>query len=632
MLPQKVEVGRLDAPRPFVIPRHDLPLQPDVFLDSSSDDLEADYLPDVPEPVIHIPEDDFDDQLPTISPPVQVPTNDIIPTDNKPEPTDDQIQVEIKPETEKDDPLVIEEEPPRKEVLPPWSFEPYESDEESVLSQIGDQARRSELVVDVIEEKRFLALLEEAYIDIDTDVEGPTQIFPIANFNFPLKLSHIRAMARFLKSSHLGRGITTFSVTNVPLLSGLALKWILGAITHHPSIHTIRIDNAKFAPLDGYRIVRFLQQNPKITSLELPNLSGSNDLVIRAILQELATNNYLKRLDIRGAEISQTTFSMLTQLLSNNTTLTYINLNGINFTSYNRAQRLMQAIVDNPSTRIERIDLPIMRGTVFYLAQMMQYNTSLAYINLSSTPLGNNALLLKTCMASNKNLRHLNLRDTSISDQEVTALMEPLWSNTTLQFLDLSQNNLGEESARNIADMLMTNVGLNELVLDRLLSMPKDKLAKKISKTFKANSTLTRLSMQNCNIEATGLLSIATGLNGNHSLVHLNLSDNPIDDSAITGFFKTLNPNHTLESLSFDNCKFGDGAVKAIVAWLKVATKLRYLSLYGNKFSAANYQLMIQTISSNPAIKNLDYYFTAEESASKKFERYKNAILSKFSF
>jgi len=416
---------------------------------------------------------------------------------------------------------------------------------------------------------------------------------------------HLKAMARVLKEGRWTKAVKKFQAPSWESLKELGLKWILNALHHNTNVTCFHVDRPQFTREDAPRIVRFIQTSPHITSLSFPTLTNRHDAVFRALLRELPTNTSITHLNIQAASYSETTFNMLLQVVCTNKTLKELNLRHSDFSYHNRAQRFMQAIIDNPETSLEQIHFPLMRGAIIYTAQMLQYNRSLTTIDLSRIALSNHATLLQGALQTNNHLRSLDLSNTSINDAHLASLLDPLWFNTSLQYLNLSQNSgLTNESARNIGEMLMQNTGLTSLNLD-YLGMSKDKLAKRIGASLRANSSLHILSMRSTSTETQGATVLGEALASNHALHFLDLSANAyFDDSALNALMKGLKTNCGLHTLLLERCKLGDSSVKTLVPWLKTTnTFVMRLEISDNKVSGPSLALLREAIASNPALR-----------------------------
>jgi Ran GTPase-activating protein (RanGAP) involved in mRNA processing and transport len=207
---------------------------------------------------------------------------------------------------------------------------------------------------------------------------------------------------------------------------------------------------------------------------------------------------------------------------------------------------------------------------------LMCANSALRELRLSLNDIGDVganyvalALRHSTCP-----LRVLNLSDNVIGPLGAKVLCAALESNTTLQSLDLSWNQLG-----------VSGLGEGPRALGRLLGV---------------NQTLKHLSVQSNCISDGGLRAIVTGWTGGgeggntsrrsmpSALTSLDLSINPVGDSGQSGAgMRELasllaQSSCPLRSLSLTRCNLGEDGVTALLQCLPLSPRLRHLSLLGN--------------------------------------------------
>jgi len=632
------------APRPCTIPDYD-----DVTIPDTMDDLPEVLPVQPPEPVLVTDDIILDDpDVNDISnddpsnPKVEDKVPDVL---DKKRPVEDPMpdsrvgDIETSPKFEDEEaikPLVKE--------LPPFVFEDYESDEDDFLSSLGGVASgldprvvHASSLAKGEEEYNFYEVIRAALETYKSEMGKMPSRMPIGTPNFTIELHHMKALARILKDPIMGASVKTFVAEQWINLSGLGLKWILNALHCNRNVETVRIVDTQFDAAGARRLVRFVETSPHIRTLELPKLSSiqTNDIALRALLRVLPTNASITSLNLDDCTYSETTFNMLLAVVSTNTTLEELSLQRSDFSYHNRAQRFMQALVDNTATKLKKIHFPLMRGTIVWIAQMLTHNQSLTHISLSGISLGTHSALLQDALRSNKKLINLNLSTTGINDGHLAVLLEPLYSNNTLQVLSLSSNSqLGPQSAKNIAAMLMENTGLNTLYLDSLTSIPSDILAKKLGPALRVNSSLHELSITNSSTESAGAAALGDALSVNHALHILNLDSNfHFDDSCLSALLKHIKSNYGLHSLILSSCKIGDSSVKTLIPLLKTTnTLISRLDLSSNKISEQSLASLNEAIASNPKLRSLVFGVpTIQPSLRERLVSLRSDVLSFFS-
>ena len=151
-------------------------------------------------------------------------------------------------------------------------------------------------------------------------------------------------------------------------------------------------------------------------------------------------------------------------------------------------------------------------------------------------------------------------------------------SNSCLHTLDCSQNRVGDVGAAAIADAILLNCGLVELLLasNDVGNMGAQGLARALAS---AEVKLALLDLSENRISEVGAKVLAAALCGNTSLTRLDFSDNCLFDWGAREMSKLLLANTAITTLSLDGNGIGRHEAAAIrVAWTGSPTR-RGLSL-----------------------------------------------------
>ncbi len=147
---------------------------------------------------------------------------------------------------------------------------------------------------------------------------------------------------------------------------------------------------------------------------------------------------------------------------------------------------------------------------------------------------------------------HLNLYESDFDDQEATGLAglgaEKLAANAPISRLDLTACDITDEGAEALFGALRTNTMLKELVLteNRITHKALKTLVKVLTDH---NNTLEVLDLSRCEIGDEGSRLLAGVLLFNRSLRCLDLSDANIRDDGATALSHALRCNTSLVSL-----------------------------------------------------------------------------------
>ena len=184
------------------------------------------------------------------------------------------------------------------------------------------------------------------------------------------------------------------------------------------------------------------------------------------------------------------------------------------------------------------------------LAQSLKNVTQLSKLELSNNPLGQGVGELAKHLHSVPHLKKLYLNDTEMGEEEVTALAHSLKNVTQLSELELSNNPLGH--------------GISELA-KRLHSVPH----------------LNQLTLNDTQMGEEEVTALAHSLKNVTQLSLLVLSENPLGDG-VNELAKHLHSVPHLERLFLNDTQMGEEEVTALAHSLKNVTQLSELHLSNN--------------------------------------------------
>ena len=211
-----------------------------------------------------------------------------------------------------------------------------------------------------------------------------------------------------------------------------------------------------------------------------------------------------------------------------------------------------------------------------HLAQALCVNTSVKTLRLSRNPLlgaeGTKALAemlggngAESSGTVNTTLEHVDLSNCSIERVRAQHLAQALRVNTSVKTLTLSDNPLGDEGARALAEMLGGNGA---------------------ESSGTVNTTLEHVDLSDCNIQPVGAQHLAQALCVNTSVKTLDLSLNPLRDEGAKALAEMLGGNGaessgtvntTLEHVDLSLCRIGSVGAQHLAQALCVNTSVKTL-------------------------------------------------------
>jgi Ran GTPase-activating protein (RanGAP) involved in mRNA processing and transport len=249
-----------------------------------------------------------------------------------------------------------------------------------------------------------------------------------------------------------------------------------------------------------------------------------------------------------------------------------------------------------------------------YFSEAIKYNKSIKNLDISSNKL-NEILFSKiyNCLKNNLNIIHLNLSNNSIGENSANLLNEiintnifmesliikniylkdkglkimenALIENKTLKNLDISSNYFSSESAEILGNIIYKNNMIDNLNISGNKIFNKNKnTSEKFFLSFEKNNTLNSISLNNCLINKSSVISLLRCLKKNFALITLDIGSNRFDENEICEIFDELiNEGFNFKKLLINQIgKITSNIGKKIYEFLKKNTVLEYLNLSKN--------------------------------------------------
>lgn len=222
---------------------------------------------------------------------------------------------------------------------------------------------------------------------------------------------------------------------------------------------------------------------------------------------------------------------------------------------------LIQATTNNPSIQSLHIEYRLANFTQSLwdaLLQVIDKNQSIQTLDFSFADLGDNEIQkLVPHLKVNQNIRKLNFRKNNITAAGAAALTEILTSNNRLKKIILSGNPLGK-GFNDIFQALQENAQLTSLI---------------ISDKWEPNG-----------IDDTHISALIEMVKLNETLKELNLCGNQFSNQGIQQLCQGLLMNNGLNIVNLDSTSIGDEGWLAIGEWISKTTSLQSLSI-GNEIA-----------------------------------------------
>ena len=162
------------------------------------------------------------------------------------------------------------------------------------------------------------------------------------------------------------------------------------------------------------------------------------------------------------------------------------------------------------------------------LAKVVPSMCRLEQLWLDNNPTGSGGAVDVIKALRGSGVKKLLLWETAIGEPDCSALCELLKSNHSLQYLNISQNNLSSESVASILTGLSHNSSLTELNISNSHFSMANVVSLASILRDQSKCTLTVLKLQDCHIRGQGASKLAAALCKNSTLKNLDLNYNLI--------------------------------------------------------------------------------------------------------
>lgn len=219
-------------------------------------------------------------------------------------------------------------------------------------------------------------------------------------------------------------------------------------------------------------------------------------------------------------------------------------------------------------------------------------------------------------LSSNSTLQYLDLSDASLLDEDVTRIFDGLKENSTLRHIDVRRNLAKYDSAVSIGKVLETNSTLQHLDLSS--NAMEGNIAMPIAKALQLNATLQYLDLSMNAIGSEVVQEIATVLKqSNCALLSLNIGWTTAYSTDYMAIFRALRNNSTLQHLGMAFNSYGeikkcttelaDLCSKELAELLRSNSTLISLDLTHSRIATVGAQLIFDALQhSNSTLQRLD--------------------------
>ena len=490
------------------------------------------------------------------------------------------------------------------------------------------------------------SMSEEVASDLADVIKNNVQLEELRLFNNKLQSSCtviLKALKRNsnLKTLNLNDNMTgkvvydlADVIANNTSLEGLYLRGNNLQSSAGVILQTLKgVSNVKFLDLSDNSmseevasdLADVIKNNVQLEELRLFNNKLQSSCTV--ILQALKRNSNLKTLNLNDNNMTGKVVYDLADVIANNTSLEGLYLRGNNLQS--SAGVILQALKGVSNVKVlDLSDNNMSEEIASDLADVIKNNVQLEELHLFNNELQSCCTVILQALKRNSNLKTLNLNDNNMTGKVVYDLADVIANNTSLEglylrgnnlqssagvilqalkgvsnvkVLDLSDNNMSEEVASDLADVIKNNVQLEEL---HLFNNELQSCCTVILQALKSNSNLKKLSLNDNNMTGKVVYDLADVIANNTSLEVLCLGGNNLQ-SSVGVILQVLKGVSNVKVLDLSDNSMSEEVASDLADVIKNNVQLEELCLFNNELQSCC-TVILQALKRNSNLKTLN--------------------------
>ena len=411
-----------------------------------------------------------------------------------------------------------------------------------------------------------------------------------------------------------------FSYSNLSDNGTIAISECL---KHNNTLQELKISRNKLSINGIISISNTLQTHSTLQALDISYNNISDDGAV-AICQCLKNNNTLQQLNMSGNEITSEGVVIILESIHSNSKLKSLNLidNNIckselimihkiykNLKSITSIQISYNKIVGN-SHNIEIIIEYLDSEELLQSAIKMKFNTE----NRSRRY---KAKVLCSCAKDSSSVKELDISNHDISSKETKMIFKTVHEKTSLQILNISHNNISDDGAKAIGEVLRSHCRDNSMTTTIKGVTNEDDIR---------YSTLQKLNMSYNNISSEGIVALSDYLKNSNTLQQLtiswdvyetplvldginmyaNMSGKYFGDIGIILMSAFLFHNDRVQKIDISHNNISDYGAQAISEYLESNITLKEFNMSNNEITNHGIVKIAKAIKKNTTLRLLD--------------------------
>ena len=380
------------------------------------------------------------------------------------------------------------------------------------------------------------------------------------------------------------------------------IKILVMTLAKMKSLKTIDLSHNKLS----YRDIDVATVVIANSSLECLNLSYCQlqECTISDVVDKVNAVN-LVALNFSGNYISDSVAHQMQAMISNAAGLQHLSLSNCSLQEQGIIE-IMEGV--NHSLKHLDISLNLITDEVAkYVATVIVRTTELEHLDLACCDLKEVGFgLILEAVNNIAKLKYLDLKSNIIvNNASSTAIATFATNNDAMTYVCLSNCGLLEERLFKLLNSFNCRILLSHLDISSnfITNNVIDKLKK--SDVFSMASLLKHVNFSHCQWQRNGFLKILMALSNMCSLKGINCAGCSMDDEAVQYLARSIAANSTLEKLVLSNCRINAGQLLTICNALTNIDTLKHLDLSNNHITNEMIMKLVEILSGNQ-IEHLD--------------------------
>ena len=485
------------------------------------------------------------------------------------------------------------------------------------------------IVIQAMQTVSSLQFIDFSTNEIDNDLANDiSSLFASSNeleLNFcGLTLKH-SGFQHLMRDFAKLKGIQHLSITDC-MFTNENVVYLKSMIGNNHKIRELLISNCK---MNDYKVLMAdnIGTYDQLETLELKNISGIHPFTtinsyIHDILVFLSCSSKLRQITLCNCQLQPNVTKQILMFLKYMRHLETVDLSGNDMTDDSVSD--MEAMIVN-NKQLQKLCLPncvLNQASLKIICQALQSLSSLRYVDFSTNTIIDSELA--SVLKQMKNLQHVNLSATIMTDNAISEMAAMIKDNQKMQTLSLPNCVLDQKDFRIIIQAMQTVSSLeyvdfsankidNELASDAAVFIAKNSILKefKFSKLtlnqngFKHLNNSFRfkgLNMTSCSLIGENAVKLVAAITNNTEIQELNLSNcmMPVNQS-----WSMLSCITKLKYLNLSNCLLQPNETKEIFGILKWMKCLRHVDLSANNMDSDAVNDVAAMIKNNERIQSL---------------------------